>query len=124
MNHLLLLLLKSIEVQCTDSDVARSQRACFGPWRKSLLGTSFLDEAEEGFFSQTIQTHTHTPHESWPFIRQYYTSSSSPSPSFIDCTRKDAVAARLYWLPLQAGLVAFHAPPAKSRHGMIGTGSI
>lgn len=44
--------------------------------------------------------------------------------SFIDCTRKDAVAARLYWLPLQAGLVAFHAPPAESRHGMIGIGSI
>lgn len=42
----------------------------------------------------------------------------------IDCTRKDAVAARLYWLPLQAGLVAFHAPPAESRHGMIGIGSI
>lgn len=59
MNHLLLL--KSIEVQCTDSDVARSQRACFGPWRKSLLGTSFLDEAEEGFFLKR-SGHTLTHH--------------------------------------------------------------
>lgn len=62
MNHLLLLLLKSIEVQCTDSDVARSQRACFGPWRKSLLGTSFLDEAEEGFFPLKRSRHTLTHH--------------------------------------------------------------
>lgn len=63
MNHLLLLLLllKSIEVQCTDSDVARSQRACFGPWRKSLLGTGFLDEAEERIlFSSDPGTHSHT----------------------------------------------------------------